>query len=331
MSAATAAGPDRTLKRPHSSKRATERQDRPGHFTCQQQTGPDAVLRYETMRRRLVALGVALLLASLPRPGRAELDEAPLPVPVVTLDALPLAVPMASLAEDARARAEGVLARTIFAQRVAGIRHRSREAVFRFLVEHPDFAASVVRALKLGEYRVTPLEDGYWGDDNRGASGVIRVLYADDHRRLFHLAGRYDRRFLPTIEGQLLVLLEFQHGEDEDGGSVVESSLTGHLRLDTSLAGAVAQAVAALSRSIVEQAVERKVRRFFNMVARLSRWAHDEPEQLAAALDGHPEVPEGPLLARFREILLAGRPPAWVQTPFRLGVAGPLATPAGSE
>jgi hypothetical protein len=60
------------------------------------------------------------------------------------------------------------------------------------------------------------------------------------------------------------------------------------------------------------------VRRFFNTVARVSRWAHDEPEQLAAALDGHPEVEPGAPAAAFRALLLAGRLPAWARTPFRL-------------
>lgn len=281
------------------------------------------------MRRYSLALGAALALLGAPQAGGADLDEAP--VPVVTLDALPLDVPATSLSDEARARAEAVLARAVFAQRVSGIRHRSREAVFRFLVEHPDFAATVVRALRLGEYRVVPLENGYWGDDNRGASGVIRVLYSDERRRLFLLAGRYDQRFLPTIEGEILLLLEYRHEDDAEGGSVVESSLTGHLRLDTPLAGALAQTLVGLSRPIVERTVERKIRRFFSMVARLSRWAYDEPEQLVAALDGHPEVPPGPLLARFREILLADRPPAWAGAPFRLGVAGPLAAPVESE
>src|SRR5919108_1725352 len=104
-------------------------------------------------------------------------------------------------------RAESVLAGSIFAQRVSGIRYTSREDVYRFLLDHPDFAAAVARALRVGEYRVKAVDDGYWGDDNRGASGTIRVLYADDHRRLFHLEGRYERKWLPTIEGRILVLL----------------------------------------------------------------------------------------------------------------------------
>jgi len=53
------------------------------------------------------------------------------------------------------------------------------------------------------------------------------------------------------------------------------------------------------------------VRRFFATVARVSRWAHDEPEEFWAALDGHPEVRQDATLAAFREILLAGQPPVW--------------------
>ncbi|MGH7323007.1 MAG: hypothetical protein ACRELA_25770 [Candidatus Rokuibacteriota bacterium] len=268
------------------------------------------------MRCWLVAFGVPFALGSLLTVAGADPDGPE--VPVVTLDALPLGLPAGALEGDSRARAESVLAATVFAQRVTGIRYPSREAVFRFLLDHPDFAASVARALRVGEYRVTRQGDGYWGDDNRGASGMIRILYADEERRLYHLEGRYERGVLPTIEGQLLVLLDFRHGEDERGGTVVQSSLTGHLRLDTPLVGVVARVIGALSRPLVERAVEKKVRRFFNTVARVSRWAHDEPEQLAVALEGHPEVAQGPLLAAFRAILLADRSPAWARVPFRL-------------
>jgi hypothetical protein len=273
------------------------------------------------MRRRLVALAVALALGMTPGPGDAELEDVATPgpgVPVVTLDALPLGVPATELSEAARARAESVLARSAFAQRVTGIRFTSREDVYRFLLDHPDFAASVARALHVGEYRVFARDDDYWGDDNRGATGVIRVLFADEHSRLYHLEGRYEQRWLPTVEARLLVLLEFRHESDEAGGTIVEQSLTGHVRIDTPMVGGLAQALGALSRPLVERAVERKVRRFFRTVARVTRWAHDEPEQLAAALDGHPEVEAGATAAAFRALLLTGRPPAWVQTPFRL-------------
>ena len=64
------------------------------------------------------------------------------------------------------------------------------------------------------------------------------------------------------------------------------------------------------------------MRRFFSTVARVSRWAYDEPEKMWAALEGHPEVPQDATLAAFREILLAGRPPLWASEPFFLVPAG---------
>jgi hypothetical protein len=268
-----------------------------------------------------LALLLALLLAS--RGAATEPDEAPgeapgPPVPIVTLDALPLGVPLERLSEAARGRAEAVLGESLFAQRVTDLRYRSRAEVFEFLLDHPDFAAGVARALRLGEYRVTALDGGYWGDDNRGARGMIRVLHAEEGLRLFHLEGEYDQRGLPTIAGQMLVLLEFRHVPDGAGGTVADVSLTGHLRVDTPLAGAVAVVVATLARPAVERAVERKVRRFFGTVARVSRWAYDQPEDLATALERHPEVPDDETLAAFRRILLADRPPLWATEPFGL-------------
>jgi hypothetical protein len=260
----------------------------------------------------LGALGVAAL-------GHAEpLEEPPLPVPSLTLDALPLGIPLATLTPAAQGHVASVLGASIFAQRVSGLRYRSREDVFRFLVDHPDFAASLARALRLGSYRVTRTDDGYWGDDARGATGLIRVLYADPERRLFHLDGRYERRGWPTISGQVLVLLEFRHRPDPDGGTMADTTLTGHVRIDTPLVGAVAQTVGVLARPLVERAVEEKVRRFFRTVARVSTWAHDRPVELATALERHPRIPDDAVLAGFRALLLDGQPPAWADAPFYL-------------
>jgi hypothetical protein len=271
-----------------------------------------------------IRLGLALLavlaLVVPSREGRAEPGDSPSDPggPSVTLDAMPLGVPFARLDDDARRRAEAVLGTSLFAQRVTGLRSRSREPVFRFLLDHPDFAAAVARALRLGKYQVEARDGGFWGDDRRGARGTIRVLYQDEGRRLYHLEGTYETRGLPTIQGQLLVMIEFQHEDDPEAGTRVEASVTGHMRLDTPLLGAVAQLATTLARPTVERAVERKVRRFFGTVARVSRWAHDQPEEFWAALEGHPEIPQDATLAAFRQILLAGRPPAWASEPFRL-------------
>jgi hypothetical protein len=271
-------------------------------------------------RRRLALVAVATALVVVPLGAGSEPVEPPPDsiAPMVTLDALPLGVPLARLDDEARGRAEVVLGTSLFAHRITGLRARSREPVFRFLLDHPDFAAAVARALRLGRYRVEARDGGYWGDDSRGARGMIRTLYADEGRRLFHLEGMYEGKKVPTIHGQMLVLIEFPHEDDPAGGTRVDASLTGHIRLDTPLVGAFAQLATTLARPVVERAAERKVRRFFTTVARVSRWAHDQPEQFWAALEGHPEVPQDATLAAFQQVLLADRPPPWAREPFRL-------------
>ena len=271
-------------------------------------------------RRRLALVAVAAILVVTPVGAGTEPVEPPpdWSTPMVTLDALPLGVPLARLDDEARGRAEAVLGTSLFAHRITGLRARSREPVFVFLLDHPDFAAAVARALKLGHYQVEARDGGYWGDDSRGARGLIRVLHADEGRRLFHLEGSYEGRKLPTIQGRMLVLIEFRHEDDPAGGTRVEASVTGHIGLDTPLVGTFAQLATTLARPAVERSAERKVRRFFTTVARVSRWAHDQPEQFWAALEGHPEVPQDATLAAFRQVLLADRPPSWASEPFRL-------------
>ena len=263
-------------------------------------------------------LGLAILVLVSLAAGPAAAESDALTRPLVMHDSPTLPIPPAALSEAARARAEGVLNHQIFAQRVAGIRYRSREAVFEFLLDHPDFAATVARALRVGQYRLDRVGDEYVGDDARGARGLVRLLYADAGQRLYHLEGRYEARGLPSLSGEMLVLLEYRHEDDGEGGTVVDSSLTGHLRIDTPFVGALAGVLNGLARPVVTRAVERKVRRFFQTVARVSRWAYDEPAQLHAALDGNPDVPQGPVLAAFSRILLVDRAPTWVREPFHL-------------
>src|SRR5262245_15254807 len=222
------------------------------------------------MGRSVVARTFLALVTVVARPAGSESDA--LARPMVTVDSLRRPISTAVLSEPDRARAASVLSHEIFAQRVTGIRYRSREAVFEFLLDHPDFAASIARALRLGQYQVDRVGDEYVGDDARGARGVVRLLYADPGRRLYHLEGRYDANGLPSIVGEMLVLFEYRHEDDGAGSTVVDSSLTGHVKIDTPGVGLLAGVLTGLARPVVTRAVEQKVRRFFHTVARVSRW-----------------------------------------------------------
>jgi hypothetical protein len=88
----------------------------------------------------------------------------------------------------------------------------------------------------------------------------------------------------------------------------------GYLRLDSVLA----EVIATVAQSFSEEMVQKKVKRFFRDVARVSRRAYDDPEGLLEELARRPEF-DVERVAEFRRVLLAHRPPPWAEAiPFRL-------------
>jgi hypothetical protein len=81
---------------------------------------------------------------------------------------------------------------------------------------------------------------------------------------------------------------------------------SGFLKLDSAVADALARVMQAFS----EDQMDRRVRRFFNHVAAVSRRAYDDPEGLAALLDSRVDLPAD-RVAAFRELLLASVAPGW--------------------
>ena len=232
-------------------------------------------------------------------------------------------------APPARARAEGVLGRVTFAQRSPGSASPAGSRCSASSSSTPTWPPRVARALRLGEYRISPREDGYWADDrprrpgrHPGARTGARPIASSTWR------GPTRPGASPPWPAGSWSSSSSTHQDDGQGGTVAEISLTGHLSMDTPLAGFLAQMVGIVARPAVERAVERKVRRFFRTVARVSRWAHDQPELLWSALERHPEVPATPDLADFRQILLAGRPPAWTEEASAYSLFPAAALPA---
>jgi len=223
-------------------------------------------------------------------------------------------IPWDRLDRAAYERVRDVVQGAVVSREVRDIAFRSRKPVFEFLLDHPDFAAGVARALREGKYRVRSVGDGWEADDGHGAHGRLRVFYAESGRRLFYLEGHYDTPLLPTLSGRLVMMLDADHVEGSDGITYCEMRVAGHLRLDST----AAEVVATVARSFGEAQVDKKVRRFFGHVAKVSRRAYDDPEGLADELARRPELP-AEQVTRFREVLMAHLPPGWSETlDFRL-------------
>jgi hypothetical protein len=188
------------------------------------------------------------------------------------------------------------------AREVGDIKYPSRPEVANYLLDHPDFAADLARILREGKYRVRRVGKQYEADDGRGVSGIMKPIFAENGRRIFYLQGRYDTRWLPTLHGRAVLVLDAEHVQSATGMSHADVRVTGYLRIDSRLASALL----VIARDFSERTVERKVRRFFLHVERVSCRAYEDPRGLADLLAGRNDLaPER--VAEFRRILLDGR------------------------
>lgn len=223
-------------------------------------------------------------------------------------------IPWERLDEESFALARDVVSEALIFQQVDGIAFRSRKEVYDYLIQHMDFAAAVARVLREGKYRMRRIAAGFEADDGRGAHGFLKPLYDDGDRRVFFLQGRYDPPILPSIAGRLVLVLDTTHTLAPDGLNYAEMRIAGYLRLDSALA----EVIATVARGFSEEMVQRKIKRFFRHVAKVSRRAYDDPDGLIEELAQQPDL-EAERIAEFRQVLLAHRPPPWAESvPFRL-------------
>ena len=203
-------------------------------------------------------------------------------------------VPFDRLPQPAQERVRDVVDHAVFERTVRDVTFRSRESVFRYFLDHPDVAAAAARALGVANYQVQRRPDGtYWGDDTRGAKGIVEVVYADPRKRVVHAQGTYDTKWLPTIHARIVLVLDFEHHQGADGHAYAASDVTGYLRVDNRFLDALARLVG----PIVVGAVDRKVARTAGIAAKVSERAYDDPAGFLEALRKLPDLDQTHLAA----------------------------------
>jgi len=183
--------------------------------------------------------------------------------------------------------------------RAAGEPFLARSDVFEFLLDHPEFAAHVTRALKLGRYRVWRGPDGgLWLDDGWGVVGQFSVVYSTRGTRVVYAHGQYQSGLLPSIGGQAVVVIEYGLAPGADRRNLISPAVTGFVRLDSKIiafAGMLAGSVAAAK-------AEKEAKRFVKLVARVSRAIEDNPAHIHESVRQRPGVQAGDL-EEFRRLL----------------------------
>jgi hypothetical protein len=163
--------------------------------------------------------------------------------------------------------------RPLLAHTVTGLRVNSTLPLYEFLLARPDITAALARAVGAAGYMVSPDgENGYRGEDGKGAKGYFVLVEQGEGRRVYFAQGTYDKPLLPTIAGRMVLVLEYR---SNGAAAPLETRLEGFVRIDTPIVGTLAK----LARPLVRRAIDKKVRRLFDKVAHLLDAASADPSE----------------------------------------------------
>ncbi len=237
-----------------------------------------------TSSRRKRALACALLL------GAGALSPAALGAGDNAAPSLPPGVPPAD-----KARIDKVLAKATVSTRVEIDPYALRLDVLDYLLDHPEFATQMTRALKLARYRIWRTADGLNLDDGWGVRGIITPLYGDSGLRVIYARGRYEQSVLPDIHGQAVILFRYAGGPGPSGRPALASSMEVFAQLDSAV-------VANLAGSIAKSKATSEARHVLRVFSRLSTHLDLRADEVLAELARRPEVSKTELDG-FRKVL----------------------------
>jgi hypothetical protein len=193
------------------------------------------------------------------------------------------------------ARIEKVLAQATVSPRVEAEPYPLRLDVFDYLLDHPDFATQVTRALKLARYRIWRTADGLNLDDGWGVTGLITPMYGSRGLRVIYARGRYEQSVLPDISGQAVILVRYAGGQGPNGRPALATSMEVFAQLDSAM-------LATLAGSIARSKATSEARFALKVFSRLSTHLERNADEVLAELGRRPEVSR-PELEQFRRLL----------------------------
>lgn len=185
------------------------------------------------------------------------------------------------------------------ASTVGPIRVALSEPLYRYLLDRPPLAATLIRRLGFGvyssEYR-GPRR--FWGDDGEGTKGIVELVYEDSTSRIYFLEGTHKGRLLPHIAGKAVVFLRMNVVRDQDSREMMDSTLVAYTKLDNRfLSGLVS-----LLRPLIGGIAEGKLKKGVETVNQLGVVMRQSPNRVLSKAIEPPLLPDADV-AFLREAL----------------------------
>jgi hypothetical protein len=221
------------------------------------------------------------------------------------------------MAGSDRARLQGVADAASVSTRVDAEPFMGRRDVFEYLLDHPELATHVTRALRLARYRIWRQDGTMWLDDGWGAVGQFFLLYSSDDTRVMYAKGRYRHKILPDITGEAVVVIEYAVNGTPEGRDLIRTAVTGFVKLDSRLLASAGRLV----NSVAAKKADKEARRLVRVFARATNAVEANPTGVLDLLRQRPDVP-GREMEEFRQLLARPAPAAPPARPVRAAPRG---------
>jgi len=221
---------------------------------------------------------------------------------LLALTAAQAAAPLLSLPRQLpsaeRARLEEVVQKSFASTRVEHEPYAVRPEVWEYLLDHPEFATHVTRALKLARYRIWHDATGLWMDDGWGVKGQFSFVHAERGMRLMYARGQFEQGLLPDIRGQAVGTLEYVFRRDAGGHTVVATAASGYVQVDSRVLNTLGKVAAPFVQARADKEAGYLLRTF----ARVTRAIEEDPARVYQLVSERSDVPRHEL-EEFRRLL----------------------------
>jgi hypothetical protein len=235
--------------------------------------------------RRLALVGL-LALSIVGGAARSLAAQPTLPIP-------------AQVPPKERHRLEEITRRPFASTQQDGEPYPARAEIFEYLLDHPEFASHVTRALKAARYKIwrDASTGALWLDDGWGVRGTFSIVYAEPGLRLIQAQGAYQSA-LPDIKGRAVVALSYKFQPAAPGRQQVLTTLISFVQIESG----VVRAIGKMGGPLVQKKADREARTLLRVFAKVCRAIEDNAADVYARIKERPDVPRQEL-EEFRKLL----------------------------
>ena len=235
-----------------------------------------------SLRRSVHAVVLAVVLTT----GPLESPAGPAPE-------LPAELPPAE-----RARLQPITDSASLSVKVEGQSFVGRRDIFEYLLDHPDFATHVTRALKFARYKIWRTPTGLGIDDGWGTVGTFETVWVAAGHRVMQAKGVYHHKILPDIHGQAVVAIDYWVQPAGGGRSQISTAVTGFVKLDSRLLAMASK----MASSVAKAKGEKEAKSLVGLFAKTTQAIETDPAGVFNKVRQRPDVPAREL-EEFRRLL----------------------------